>query len=177
MGAVSGSEHVDDSRPYQQLHSRHKVSENHSGSKKSKQFSEHAKELDRHAGGFEQQHRTPVRPTSEKKDYLRELREARLEKSKKKREALGLGLEDDDYTVSNYEAQPWNQYLTNEKYSQKERFDLVREKARMIEENAKRKEQVITLRQRQTTEVDDTLEVNDMLIDAVKAKLAILDQM
>ena len=54
---------------------------------------------------------------------------------------------------------------------------MVREKARMIEENAKRKEQVITLRQRQATEVDDTLEVNDMLIDAVKAKLAILDQM
>ena len=118
-----------------------------------------------------------MRPTSEKKDYLRELREARLEKSRKKREALGLGIEEDDYTVSNYEAQPWNQYLSNEKYSQKERFDLVREKARLIEENAKRKEKVITLRQKQATEVDDTLEVNDMLIDAVKAKLAILDQM
>ena len=176
---MSGSDHVDDSRPYYQLHSRQKPSENRSAAKKSKKISEHAEELDRFAWGFEQQQqqRTPVRPTSEKKDYLRELREARLEKSRKKREALGLAIEEDDYTVSNYEAQPWNQYLSNEKYSQKERFDLVREKARLIEENAKRKEKVITLRQKQATEVDDTLEVNDMLIDAVKAKLAILDQM
>lgn len=73
---------------------------------------------------------------------------------------------------------------------------LVKEKAREIEEHALRKEQLINAKSgtyakgrlstshystgvtsycREDRNIDDTLEVNDMLVDAIKAKLAILD--
>jgi hypothetical protein len=53
-------------------------------------------------------------------------------------------------------------------------LELIKERARKIEENAMRKEQMIKMGNKNT--VEDTCEVNDMLIDAIKTKLAILDR-
>ena len=47
-------------------------------------------------------------------------------------------------------------------------------KARQIEENAKRKEQLMKVSK--GVSIPDAIECNDMLIDAIKAKLSLLDK-
>lgn len=84
----------------------------------------------------------------------------------------------------------WLKNLSNKKLSKKEKFIKIKEKAREIEELALRKEQLLNLKNDPLTNsknkntysnlkdeknIEDTLEVNEMLIDAIKAKLAILD--
>ena len=51
---------------------------------------------------------------------------------------------------------------------------MIKEKAKAIETDAKRRERILAVKS--TSNVDDTVEVNDMLIDAIKAKLSILDE-
>lgn len=61
-----------------------------------------------------------------------------------------------------------------EKYSKIERLGKIREQARVIEENIQRKEQLLKL---QGGSVSDNAGVNDMLIDAITAKLRVLDDL
>ena len=63
--------------------------------------------------------------------------------------------------------------MQDEKLSEKEKYEMIKEKAKAIEEDAKRREKILAVRSQNS--VDDTIEVNDMLIDAIKAKLSILD--
>ena len=86
--------------------------------------------------------------------------------------------------------------MSNKKLSKNEQFKRVQEKAREIEEMALRNEQILNVRQngdlfkrnnsqsvpilnngRNERNIEDALEVNEMLVDAIKAKLAILDDM
>ena len=77
----------------------------------------------------------------------------------------------------------WTTYLSNPKLSKREKFLRIKEKAKELEETALRKEQLLMMkspggkgRERMVGEgVEDTLEVNEMLVDAIKAKLAILE--
>lgn len=92
-------------------------------------------------------------------------------------------------------------HLNNKKLSKKEKCEKIKEKARELEEMALRKEQILNVRggtygdnysktngthhqsnynnmmsnSRDDKNIEETLEVNEMLIDAIKAKLAILD--
>lgn len=71
----------------------------------------------------------------------------------------------------------WNKDLHNDQLSQRDKVERVKEKARVIEERAMQREQLLLLGVPTTQgTVNDTIEVNDMLIDAIKAKLAILDE-
>ena len=70
-------------------------------------------------------------------------------------------------------AKDWERHLADQKLSEKERYELIKEKAKAIEADAKRRERILAVKS--TSNVDDTVEVNDMLIDAIKAKLSILD--
>ena len=56
----------------------------------------------------------------------------------------------------------------------REKYERVSEKVRKLEGEAKRKEQLLIV-QRRNNDVDETNEVTDMLVDAIKAKLAILE--
>lgn len=53
------------------------------------------------------------------------------------------------------------------------RLDEIRWKAKLIEENAEWKEQMLRVK---GSNVDDASEINDMLIDAIEAKLQILSE-
>ena len=55
-----------------------------------------------------------------------------------------------------------------------DRFTMIREKARQIEANAMRKEQLMKV---QGSNADENADVNDMLIDSITAKLRILDEL
>jgi len=83
----------------------------------------------------------------------------------------------------------WTKCLSDKKLSKREKCERIKEKAKEIEEMAIRKEQILSVKgggerkpnsaavgSREEKEVDEVLEVNDMLIDAIKAKLAILDR-
>ena len=61
-----------------------------------------------------------------------------------------------------------------EKYSKIERLGKIREQARVIEETIQRKEQLLKL---QGGSVSENAGVNDMLIDAITAKLRVLDDL
>ncbi len=92
--------------------------------------------------------------------------------------------------------QEWVVHLNNKKLSKKEKFIKIKEKAREIEEMALRKEQLLNVKSHDALKgigglitrdsimpsitkneknIEETLEVNNMLVDAIKAKLAILD--
>lgn len=70
------------------------------------------------------------------------------------------------------EATAWDKDLKNKSLPEKQRYEKVKEKAKRIEEAAQRKEKVMNVK---TDNAEDTMEVNDMYIDAIKAKLAILE--
>ena len=53
-------------------------------------------------------------------------------------------------------------------------MNMIRERAQLIEDRASSKEKVLRQRQNGGT-INDTIEINDMLVDSIKAKLAILD--
>ena len=54
-----------------------------------------------------------------------------------------------------------------------EKLDLLKGRARKIEMEAQRKEQLMKVTK--TLDVPASMECNDMLIDAIKAKLTVLD--
>lgn len=68
----------------------------------------------------------------------------------------------------------WQHDIKDEKLSMREKYERVSEKVRKLEGEAKRKEQLLIV-QRRNNDVDETNEVTDMLVDAIKAKLAILE--
>lgn len=74
-------------------------------------------------------------------------------------------------------ATKWKSYLSNKELSAEEKVKFMAEDIKQIEEKAMRKEKLL-----QQAPADQfayeyrNTEVNDMLIDAIKAKLAMLDQ-
>ena len=67
--------------------------------------------------------------------------------------------------------------LNNKKYSLVENVEMIRKKANYLEEKAKEEEKFIELKgwARRNQEVGEKM--SNMLIDAIKAKLAILDSL
>ena len=65
----------------------------------------------------------------------------------------------------------WESY--REAANSEERIESMKERARKIETDAKRKEELIKVSR--TIDVPSAMECNDMLIDAIKAKLTVLD--
>lgn len=61
-------------------------------------------------------------------------------------------------------------------HDKKERMRFIKNKAQVIEDRAYSKEKVLKQKQNGGT-INDTIEVNDMLVESIKAKLAILDDL
>ncbi len=96
-------------------------------------------------------------------DYLKDIRVKRQER------LAETDMREEDLPNRMYE---WKGVQSNEQIDNLSKAQLLREKARAIEENAQRKE--VYLRNA-GDEAADGEQVNDMLIDAIEAKLAILD--
>ena len=67
----------------------------------------------------------------------------------------------------------WKQVQGLSGLNEAQKVYLIKEKARLIEENAMRKEQMIKITG--SPDIRDACEVNDMLIDAIEAKLSLLE--
>jgi len=96
-----------------------------------------------------------------KLDYLAELRKKRGER----------------YKASKPGRYNWSVDLNNEKLAPVEKRERVERKAKMIEEEAKMKEKLFHLKGGVEKNIEMGDYVADMFLDAVKAKLALLDQM
>lgn len=90
-------------------------------------------------------------------DYLREIRVNRQENDTKKKQSTGLD---------------WDT-LKDQNIDDKTKIELLKARTRLIEENAQRKEQMNKIN---GSTVEDNVDINDMLIDAIEMKLSILDQ-
>lgn len=92
-----------------------------------------------------------------KVDYLKELKEKRQTDDHHKRHDTGIN---------------WD-VLKDENLDDKTKIELLKARTKLIEENADRKEKMNKLN---GSTVEDNIDINDMLIDAIEMKLSILDQ-
>lgn len=90
-------------------------------------------------------------------DYLRELRSKREESDTHKKGTTGID---------------WDN-LKDKNIDDKTKIELLKARTKLIEENALRKEQMNKVN---GSTVEDNVDINDMLIDAIEMKLSILDQ-
>ena len=79
--------------------------------------------------------------------------------------------QDDKEQASEHKRNDWKKEL--EKFDGDDKINYMKEKARILEEEALRKEQYMKFDQQSTTE--NRNEVNDLIIDSIKAKIALLD--
>lgn len=92
-------------------------------------------------------------------DYLRELRV--------KREENGDKLSSRHETGANWKN------IRDQDIDDKTKIELLKARTKLIEENADRKEKMNKIK---GSSVEDNVDINDMLIDAIEMKLSILDQ-
>ena len=71
-----------------------------------------------------------------------------------------------------HNTQHWKTIAANDDIDDATKLQLLKEKTRLLEENANRKEQMSKI---QGSTMEGTVEVNEMLIDAIDAKLSLLD--
>lgn len=69
----------------------------------------------------------------------------------------------------------WEKMIKRNKYSLQENVEQIKIKAKKLEEDAKRKEQLINLNGGPEKNAKLGEDVSNMLIDAIRAKLTILD--
>ena len=94
-------------------------------------------------------------------DWLKEQRMKRQEEEK-------------DGRVRGSPKSEWKKDINSTDLSKKEKYELVRERVRVLEETAKRKEQILAVTKNGTIDQND--QVNDMIYESIKAKLSILDE-
>ena len=92
-----------------------------------------------------------------KVDYLKEFKEKRQTDDHNKRHETGIN---------------WD-VLKDQNLDDKTKIELLKARTKLIEENADRKEKMNKLN---GSTVEDNIDINDMLIDAIEMKLSILDQ-
>lgn len=90
-------------------------------------------------------------------DYLRDLRVKREENDTQRKQQTGVD---------------WDT-LKDQNIDDKTKIELLKARTRLIEENAQRREQMNKVN---GSTVEDNVDINDMLIDAIEMKLSILDQ-
>jgi hypothetical protein len=99
-------------------------------------------------------------------DYLKELRIKREQDEK------------DGLVKYRITEKQFDKYFNDPKLNDYERVEMVKRKAEMMEERARKEEKLIKFGQggEGRAEVEKTIAVNDMYIEAITAKLKILDQ-
>lgn len=90
-------------------------------------------------------------------DYLKEIKAKRQTDEQKKKAESAIN---------------WDT-LKDQNIDDKTKIELLKARTKLIEENAERKEKMNKLN---GSTVEDNIDINDMLIDAIEMKLSILDQ-
>ena len=67
----------------------------------------------------------------------------------------------------------WKKEIENHHLNQQERYDYIKERTKQLEDDARRKEEMITIAKSGT--IQDRDQVNDMIFESIKAKLSILE--
>lgn len=67
----------------------------------------------------------------------------------------------------------WNKDIEEQHLNQQEKYDYIKERTKQLEEDARRKEEMITLAKAGT--IEDRDKINDMIFESIKAKLGILE--
>jgi hypothetical protein len=93
-------------------------------------------------------------------DWLQERRKVREENENEGRTNSPLGT--------------WKKEIQDSNLTQQEKYEIIREKTKQLEEDAHRKEKMITVAQSGT--IQDRDKINDMIFESIKAKLNILEE-
>jgi hypothetical protein len=80
-----------------------------------------------------------------------------------------------EFNVRKNQAEELDRVLKNQKLSEAEKYNLMRIKTNKLEQMAEQEERVLSILGTDRN-VDRTIEVNDMYIESIKAKLMMLDQ-
>lgn len=92
-----------------------------------------------------------------------------LERRKRREEDRAEGFETKSSPVRN-----WQKEIEENHYTQQEKYEYIKEKTKQLEEDAKRKEEMITIAKAGT--IEDRDKINDMIFESIKAKLNILEE-
>jgi hypothetical protein len=79
----------------------------------------------------------------------------------------------DGVETHNSPVRNWKKEMDQNNYTQQEKYDMIKEKTKQLEFEAKRKEEMITIAKAGT--IEDRDQVNDMIFESIKAKLSILE--
>jgi hypothetical protein len=69
----------------------------------------------------------------------------------------------------------WKIYVQDELLTGREKFEMVKMKAKHLEENAKLDEKLLMIDTDDSVQVEKAIEVNDLYIKSIQAKLSLLD--
>lgn len=92
-----------------------------------------------------------------------------MERRKKRDEEIKDGVDVKGSPVKN-----WTKEIETNQLNQQEKYDYIKEKTKLLEEEARRKEKIITIAKSGT--IEDRDKVNDMIFESIKAKLSILEE-
>lgn len=90
------------------------------------------------------------------------------ERRKKRQEDFADGRETHSSPLRN-----WNKDIEEQHLNQQEKYAYIKERTKQLEEDARRKEEMITLAKAGT--IEDRDKINDMIFESIKAKLNILE--
>lgn len=68
----------------------------------------------------------------------------------------------------------WKKDVNQKNLNQQEKYELIKDKAKQLEENALRKEQMLKVTHGGT--IKDSDQVNDLIFESIRAKLSILEE-
>lgn len=68
----------------------------------------------------------------------------------------------------------WQKDIEDAKYNQTERYEFIKERTKRLEEDAKRKEKMMSVANAGT--MQDRDQINDMIFESIKAKLNVLEE-
>ena len=123
----------------------------------------------------------PVHPKPQTKiDYLSEMRiekEKKKEKKKNlKRNALSSQKTDDNINDKALNNEKWEKVFKNDKGSLMQNINIVKEKAKIIDDEVKKKEKILKINGGVENNPEIGQKISDLIIDSIEAKLSILNK-
>ena len=118
----------------------------------------------------------PVHPKPKTKiDYLSELRNEK-EKKKLKRKALSSEKNDNNSNEQVVNNAKWEKAINNEKGTFIENINLIKEKAKVMDDEVKKKEKILKLNGGVQNNPEIGEKISNLIIDSIEAKLSILNK-
>ena len=118
----------------------------------------------------------PVHPKPKTKiDYLSELRNEK-EKKKLKRNALSSEKNNNNTNEQVVNNVKWEKAINNEKGTFMENINIVKEKAKVMDDEVKKKEKILKLNGGVQNNPEIGEKISNLIIDSIEAKLSILNK-